>query len=105
MPIGISIANAEGTMHFSPPVNLTAEQDQQDMMRQLGIRALRPGPSGDENAPNRANYDEALANPYPQLPDPLVLNDGRRVTSARMWWRERRPQIVAALERYVYGRF
>ena len=66
------------------PVTFTAEQDQQNMMGQLGIRAVRPGPSGNENAPNHANYDEALANPYPRLPDPLVLTDGRRVTSARM---------------------
>ena len=35
------------------------------MMAQLGIRKLRPGPSGNESAPNHANYDEALANPYP----------------------------------------
>ena len=36
------------------------------MMEQLGIKALRPGPSGNESAPNHANYDEALANPYPR---------------------------------------
>ena len=44
------------------------EADHQDMMDQLGIKALRPGPSGNEQAPNHANYDEALANPYPELP-------------------------------------
>lgn len=38
------------------------------MMDQLGIKALRPGPSGNESAPNHANYDESLANPYPDLP-------------------------------------
>jgi len=54
------------------------------MMDQLGIRALRPGPSGDENAPNHANYDESKANPFPNLPDPLTLNNGKKVTSARM---------------------
>ena len=42
------------------------------MMDQLGIKALRPGPSGNEKAPNHANYDEALANPFPNLPDPLT---------------------------------
>ena len=40
--------------------------DHQDMMEQLGIKALRPGPSGNESAPNHANYDEALANPVPE---------------------------------------
>ena len=52
------------------------------MMDQLGIKALRPGPSGDEKAPNHANYDESKANPYPNLPDPLTLNDGTKVTTA-----------------------
>ena len=102
--LSCAVTVAADAVHSTPPITFTAEQDQQNMMRKLGIRALRPGPSGDENAPNHANYDEALANPYPRLPDPLVLDDGRHVTSAQMWWRERRPQIVAGFERYVYGR-
>lgn len=73
------------------------------MMEQLGIERLRPGASGNENAPDHANYDEALADPYPDVPDPLRQDDGKRVTSARQWWRERRPQIVAAFEKDVYG--
>ncbi len=87
-----------------PPVTFTAEQDHQNMMDQLGIKALRPGPSGDENAPNHANYDEAKANPYPNLPDPLTMNDGRKVTSAKMWWEQRRPELVEMFSKYVYGR-
>ena len=82
---------------------MTADEDHQNMMDQLGIRVLRPGPSGDEKAPNHANYDEALANPYPNLPDPLTLRDGKKVTSAKMWWDERRPQLVAMFEDEVYG--
>ena len=54
------------------PVTFTSDQDHQNMMDQLGIKALRPGPSGDEKAPNHANYDEAKANPYPNVPDPLT---------------------------------
>ena len=87
-----------------PPVNFTAEQDHQNMMDQLGINALRPGPSGDETAPNHANYDEARANPFPDLPDPLTLADGEKVTTAKAWWEKRRPEIVAMEEQYVYGR-
>jgi len=34
----------------------------------------------------------------------LTLRDGRRVTSAETWWRERRPEIVLDFEREVYGR-
>jgi hypothetical protein len=80
------------------------EQDHQNMMDQLGIKALRPGPSGNEKAPNHANYDESKANPYPDLPDPLTMNDGQKVTTAQMWWDKRRPEIVEMYEKYVYGR-
>jgi hypothetical protein len=85
------------------PVTFTAEQDHQNMMDQLGIQALRPGPSGNPNAPNHANYDESKANPYPNLPDPLTLNDGQNVTTPQMWWQKRRPEIVDMYEKYVYG--
>ncbi len=56
----------------SPSAEPTAD-DHRDMMQQLGIKALRPGPSGNEQAPNAANYDEAKANPYPNLPPLLTL--------------------------------
>ena len=87
-----------------PPVTFTSEQDHQNMMDQLGIKALRPGPSGNENAPNHANYDESKANPYPNVPDPLTMNDGKKVTTAEMWWNKRRPELVEMLSKYVYGR-
>jgi hypothetical protein len=86
------------------PITFTAQQDQRNMMQQLGIRSLRPGPSGDENAPNHANYDEAIANPYPNLPDALTLENGEKVTTSQIWWHKRRPEIAADYERYVYGR-
>ena len=73
-------------------------------MARLGIRKLRPGPSGNESAPNHANYDEALANPYPILPDVLTLANGTKVTSAEVWKTERRPEIVELFEREVVGR-
>ena len=63
---------------FAPPVTFTAEQDHQNMMDQLGIKTLRPGPSGNEKAPNHTNYDELLANPYPNLPDVLTLKNGKK---------------------------
>jgi hypothetical protein len=74
------------------------------MMDQLGIKALRPGPSGNEQAPNHANYDESKANPYPNIPDPLTLNNGQKVATPEMWWKERRPEIVEMYSKYVYGR-
>ncbi len=86
------------------PVTFTAEQDHQNMMEQLGIQALRPGPSGNPTGPNAANYDEKLANPYPNLPPILTLSNGKKVTSADTWWKQRRPEIVEEFEREVYGR-
>jgi hypothetical protein len=74
------------------------------MMEQLGIKALRPGPSGNEAAPNHANYDESTANPYPNLPDVLKLKNGKKVTSAKVWWEQRRPEIVEDFDREVLGR-
>jgi lysophospholipase L1-like esterase len=85
------------------PVQWTAEEDHADMMRRLGITALRPGPSGNEQAPNHANYDEALANPFPNLPDVLTLRSGRRVTT-RAQWARRRAELIEDFEREVYGR-
>jgi lysophospholipase L1-like esterase len=83
-----------------------AREDHADMLRQLGITRLRPGFDGRAaaSAPNAANYDPARANPYPDWPDPLRLKDGRKVTTAQMWWKERRPEIVEGFEREVYGR-
>jgi hypothetical protein len=86
-----------------PAVNFTADEDHQNMMGQLGIKALRPGPSGNESAPNHANYDESKANPYPNLPDVLTLKNGKRVTTPAMWWDQRRPEIVEDMSREVYG--
>src|SRR6202171_2627343 len=89
----------------SPPVLLTAQQDHQRIMDLLHINALRPGADGrNADAPNAANYDEAKANPYPKLPDPLVLENGKRVTTAKAWWTQRRSEIVEDFDREIYGR-
>lgn len=86
------------------PKNWTPAEDHQNMMDQLGIKALRPGPSGNESAPNHANYDDATANPFPNLPPVLTLKNGKKVTTADMWWKERRPEIVEDFDREVLGR-
>jgi hypothetical protein len=83
---------------------LSAE-DHKRMMSLLGIKSLRPGRDGmNPKAANYANYDEAKANPYPDLPDLLVLKNGQKVTSARIWWNQRRPEIVEDFGREIYGR-
>ena len=88
------------------PLTWTTQQDHQNMKDQLGIKTLRPGPSGNaaRGTPNAANYDPEKANPYPDLPDPLTLKSGRKVRTADMWWKQRRPEIVEDFEREVFGR-
>lgn len=87
-----------------PPVVFTTRQDHQNMLGQLGITRLRPGRDSNSDAPNGANYDEAVANPYPDLPPLLSLAGGEPVDTPDAWWTERRPEIVDLLEREVYGR-
>jgi lysophospholipase L1-like esterase len=88
----------------TPPKNWTAAEDHRNMMDQLGIKALRPGPSGNDAAPNHANYDESAANPFPDYPEILRLKDGRPVTTPEIWWNKRRLEIVEDFEREVLGR-
>ena len=88
-----------------PPVELTSDEDHRRVLDLLGIGSLRRGANGsDPQADNFANYDESKANPYPDLPDPLLLQDGRRVTTPDMWWHARRPEIVELFDREIYGR-
>ena len=100
---GVAVS-VSGQSSSQAPVTFTSEQDHQNMMDQLGIKALRPGPSGNENAPNHANYDESKANPFPNLPDPLTMKDGQTATSAEMWREKRRPELLEMFSKYVYGR-
>jgi len=87
------------------PAQLAAQADRQKMMDLLHIDSLRQGANGNNpEAPNAANYDESKANPYPTLPDPLLLNNGKKVTSSKMWWNQRRPEIVELFDREIYGR-
>ncbi len=87
------------------PVQLTAQEDHKRMLELLNIKELRPGANpNNPKAANAVNYDEAKANPYPNLPDPLVLKNGEKVTTAEAWVTKRRPEIVEDFDREVYGR-
>ncbi len=88
---------------YPKPANFTSQQNQDNMLHQLGITELRPGPSGNESAPNHANYDTTKADPCPQLPDVLTLKNGKKVTTPEMWMKQRRPEIMEDYEREVYG--
>jgi len=76
--------------------------DHQNMMNQLGIKALRPGKSG--NNQTGPGFDEATANNWmPTIPDALKMMDGTKVTTAEQW-AIRRAEILEDFEREVYGR-
>jgi hypothetical protein len=79
-----------------------SQADHKLMMETLGISSIRPGPSGNPNAPDAANADEAKVQPY-FLPDPLEFNDGSRVTKPEQW-PARRAEIVELFDREIYGR-
>jgi hypothetical protein len=87
------------------PTQIASQEDRQKMMDLLHISSLRTGANGSNpNAPNAANYDESKANPYPDLPDPLLLKNGKKVKTAKDWWNKRRPEIVEDFDREIYGR-
>ena len=84
---------------------IATQKDHKKMMDLLKLEKLRPGANGsNREAPNYANYDESKANPYPNLPDPLVLKNGEKVSTAEAWWNQRRPEIVEDFDREMYGR-
>ena len=102
---GADPAAQPDTNAWPAPVVRTTQQDHQALKDLLGIASLRPGRNGmNPQATNYANYDEAKANPYPDLPDPRVLKSGQKVTTAAMWWNQRRPEIVEDFDREIYGR-
>ncbi|MGC1299462.1 MAG: acetylxylan esterase, partial [Alloacidobacterium sp.] len=102
--LAVSAMMAQTTSTLPPPVHLTSEQDHQRTMDMLQISSLRRGVDGDPKSQYPVNYDEAKGNAEAKLPDPLVLNDGKPVTTAKMWWTKRRPEIVEYFDREVYGR-
>ena len=83
------------------PVNLSRDEDFQRTRALLGLTG--PPPAGAVSS-SPDTFNEATANPYPNLPDPLKMNDGRRVTSAAMWNNQRRTEILEIFEREIYGR-
>lgn len=83
-------------------INTLSAADHKRMMDTLGISSIRPGPSGNPDSPDAANTDEAKVLPY-FLPDPLVFNDGSRVTKPQQW-QARRAEIQEFFDRDIVGR-
>lgn len=49
------------------------------------------------------NYDEAKAGGIPNL-DPLLCEDGTKITTKEQWLEKRRPELMKLFEREVYGK-
>jgi len=80
-----------------------AERDRE--LKLLGITAMQPPATAyDIGKPGNANYDESKANPYPRLPDILIMNDGTKVTTPAQW-KKRRAEIKAMFDEDVYGKY
>jgi cephalosporin-C deacetylase-like acetyl esterase len=89
---------------LTAPVALDRNQDHALLREQLGISKMRNGANpNDPDSPEKPNYDEAKAHPYPSLPDALIFNDGSKVRSASEWPR-RRIELKEHFAREVYGR-
>ena len=41
----------------------------------------------------------------PEAPDPLVMLDGKPVTTKKAWFKKRRPELKALFQHYMYGWF
>lgn len=75
------------------PAMLTAAQEHAREMKLLGLKALRPAVPPSSGA---AGQDLAL-------PDPLKLDNGKRVLTSDDWWRIRRQEIADKVELEIFG--
>lgn len=72
------------------------------LLSAVAILLLQTLPAKTQTQQFVANYDESKVGSY-TLPDPLTMNDSRKVTNASQW-RARRLEILKLYETYVYGR-
>ena len=80
LSVAAAVASAPALAQIAPDKGpWTAEQDHQNMMDQLGIRKLRPGPSGNECRSQSCQYRRAARQPMARLAGP----DDACMTAAR----------------------
>ncbi|MEX0939148.1 MAG: acetylxylan esterase [Pirellulales bacterium] len=65
------------------------------------LTALPSALPGAASAQDFPPVDQLPSQPGP--PDPLVMFDGQRVTSPEQWRSERRPELIALFQHYMYG--
>ena len=107
--VGVHAQSANSAMagpsDLPAAVHLTSAEDHQRTMDLLKMTSIRNGRNGtNPKDPNYANYDESKADIWIKYPNALILNNGKPVTTPKMWWDVRRPQIVELFDREIYGR-
>lgn len=96
------ICLAQMTPQQRDSLNKLSQADHQLMMKMLGIESLRPGPSGNPEAPNAANSDETKVR-VENMPDPLIFEEGSWVENA-VDWEKRKLELKELFDREMYGR-
>jgi hypothetical protein len=69
----------------------------------LGSLVLSAAPLAGLAQSREVNYDETRVGSY-QLPDLLLMKNGKRVADAKTWTKKQRPEILRLFETQVYGR-
>jgi hypothetical protein len=70
----------------------------------LAVALCAAFPAGAAASSTQTSFSEPSALPsQAALPDPLLMLDGRRVTSRDQWFKERRPELKALFAHYMYG--
>ena len=85
----------------APGFHLTAEM--RDVCRKAADYAIEKPYSVTSFIDDWRTYNEADVPSY-ELPDPLVCEDGTRVTTAEEWMNRRRPELFSLFESEEYGK-
>lgn len=94
-------ATAQFSQAARDSINKLSAEDHAHMMKQLDLNELRPGPSGNPEAPNAANADEDKVRDY-KLPELLSFENGEEVTDADDWKR-RKAELKELFNKEIYG--
>ena len=94
---------SQNTSALRDSINRSSYADFLQMKKTLGIdQENRPGPSGNPNDPNAANFDENQVGAY-TLPSLLTTQSGKTINSVADWENLKRPELIAAFESEMYG--
>jgi len=86
------------------PVQLTAQQDHKRMLDCSTSRNSAAAPTATTARPRTPPTTTSRSQPEHQAARPAGAQDGQKVTTAEVWVKQRRPEIVEDFDREVYGR-